>query len=109
MNRVYVNGHTIEARKGKLEIDGKVVDAKLKKGFLGVMTLSTDGWSSLNIGTSVSMGYTDETTKIKIGRNEIILRGNKATVNGKEIDLGGEEKIDEKTLDKKLNDNAKNI
>lgn len=77
-NKFYINGHSvIIGNDKKLIIDGKVVDAKLKRSLFG--------------GGLCSFCYSKgEYSKIKSGRNTIILDGDAIYVNGKEASFSEE-------------------
>ncbi len=114
MSQIYASGHSIEIKGGRLLIDGKAVDAKLKHSLSKGISIVSSG-SVINSFSDGGLRVTGGTSKININGNTIVIKGDKITVNGKEVDLNAEasankevadEKFDEK-LDKKLNKDAR--
>lgn len=93
MDQIYIDGHSIVFKGNNLIIDGKLVDVKLKRSLFG--------------GTIVNSFVSNEISKIKIGRNTIVLKDNKITINGKEINFEGEKPVESKSLEEEPNNNAR--
>lgn len=110
MNQIYVNGHSIMVKGNNLIIDGKLVDVKLKRSLFGGTSIVSSGGTIVNSfvsGAIVSNLSSNANSKIKIGRNTIVLKGDKITVNGKEVNFKCEKPVESKSLKEELNDNAR--
>lgn len=93
MNSIYVNGYKIDICGDKLYIDGKLVEVKLKRSLFG-------------IGTSISTS-TGRKSKIKIGRNSIVISPKGIEVNGKAVTFADEKPLSKEDLEISLNKNAR--
>lgn len=94
MSSIYANGHKIDIRGDKLYINGKLVEVKLKRGLFGV-------------GNSISSISNGRKSKIKIGRNSIVISPKGIEVNGKTVTFADEKPLSREDLEKSLNKNAR--